>query len=279
MYGPVNNPEVYTKFLCLLLIFVRMIAFFVQAPIWGSAHIPKPILAATAFIISLVIYPHVPITDGLREVGGRMMASDFWPLGVLIFSQFAVGLVIGYTSYLIMAAMQYGAELLDVQMGLSVASSFDPSSHGSVNMIRRWAFYLAMILYVLLNGHIKMLECMAYSYQVIPLTGFWLDERLFMDILHKTGYVFTLGMQISAPVVGALFITQVGLGLLARVAPQMNVFMISFPLNILVGMSLLSASLLLMRDRLSVLFDENLKWCWAEIRMMGAHAPGVMPHV
>lgn len=269
-----NSPEFYTIWAVWLLIFVRMVGFFVQAPIWGSAHIPKPVLAATAAMISVVLFPHVPVPKGLETLGEHLAGGDFTPLAYFIAAQFTVGLVIGYMSYLIMAAVQFGAELLDVQMGLSVAASFDPASHGSVNMIRRWAFYLAMVLYLLMNGHYKALEAMKFSYQVIPLDGINFSYYMLEDLVLKTGLIFSLGLQIASPVVASLFITQVALGLLARVAPQMNVFMLSFPLNIMIGMTLLSSMLLLLRERLAQLFDDNIHWMWQNIRFLVPHTSG-----
>ncbi len=268
----INTSQFYTVWAVWLLIFVRMVGFFVQAPIWGSQHIPKPILVGIAAVFSIVMFPSVPVTRGMMELGPHLLNTDYVPFIGLIASQFAVGLVLGYVSYLIMAAVQFGAELLDVQMGLSVASSFDPSSHGSVNMIRRWAFYLAMILYLLLDGHYRALEAMKYSYQVIPLTGIPFTRQLDSDLLDRTGVIFTLGLQIASPIVASLFITQVALGLLARVAPQMNVFMLSFPLNIMIGLSLLASSLMLLRGRLGELFNDNIHWMYHTTRLMVPHA-------
>lgn len=268
----VNSAQIYTMWAIWLLTFVRMIGFFVQAPIWGSHHVNKPILAGTAAAISIVIYPTVPVTREMIDLGWRMADSQFAPLVFLIAAQVAVGLVIGYVAFIIMAAMQFGAEMLDVQMGLSVAASFDPASHGAVNMIRRWAFYLAMILYLLMDGHHRALEAMRYSFDVIPLSGVEFHRRWLEDVVIKTGGIFVLGLQLAAPIVASLFITQVALGLLARVAPQMNVFMLSFPLNIMIGLTLLAASLLLMRERLVQLFGENVHWMWHNIRLLIPHA-------
>lgn len=268
-----NSPQAYALFFCWLMIFVRIIGFFVQAPIWGSHHIPKNVLAGTAAMLALVLFPQVPVPKAVFAMGQRLNSMDLFPLGFMVASQFAVGLIIGYLSFIVMAAVQFGAELLDVQMGLSVAASFDPGQ-GSVNMIRRMMFYIAMILYLLMNGHMRLLEALKYSFEVIPLTGIVLTPKLITLLWMKTGQVFVLGLQIASPIVAALFITQVALGLLARVAPQMNVFMLSFPLNIMIGLSLLSASLLLLGERLHVLFDEEIRWVVKAIHMLAIGGAG-----
>jgi len=272
--GSLNEYHVYTLWAVWLLIFVRMVGFFVQAPIWGSHHVNKPVLVGSAASIAVVIFPTVPATNEMVELGKNMAEGDYAPLIFLIAAQITVGLVIGYVSYLIMAAMQFGAEILDVQMGLSVAASFDPASHGAVNMIRRWAFYLAMILYLMMNGHHKALEAMRYSFDVIPLSGVPFSHRMLEDLMMKTGLIFSIGLQLASPIVASLFITQVALGMVARVAPQMNVFMLSFPLNIAIGLTLLGASLMPWRIKLAQLFEENNHWMWQNIRHMIPHAPG-----
>jgi len=271
----VNTSEVYTALTVLLLTFVRWVGFFVQAPIWGSRHIPKPVLVASAFIFSVLLYSQVPVSKAVEMAGKRAMEMDMFPLATLILSQFVVGLALGYISFIIMSAVQFGAELLDVQMGLSAAASFDPASHGAVNMIRRWAFYLAMIIYLLMNVHHLAMDTMRYSFEVIPLSGVPITKRVVMDMVEKTFLIFTLGLQIAAPIVASLFITQVALGLLARVAPQMNVFMLSFPLNIAIGMTLLAATIWdplaghsLMAERFRELFKEEHRWMVHMVKLL-----------
>jgi len=175
----------------------------------------------------------------------------------MILGQLAIGLVIGYISFIVMAIMQYAGEVLDTQMGLSVAASFDPASRGAVNMIRRFEFYLAMILYLIMDGHHQLLDALHKSFIAIPVSDFHMGDHLIWHLARTTGGIFEIGIQIAAPVLAALFITQVALGLLARVAPQMNVFMLSFPLNIAIGLGLLATSLILFPTILRNLFDAN----------------------
>jgi flagellar biosynthetic protein FliR len=158
---------------------------------------------------------------------------------------------------MIMAAAQFGGELLDTQMGLSVAASFDPASGSSVNMMRRMKFYLAMIIYLCLDGHHFLIRAMFKSFEIVPVTGCSFGKDLITQLVKMTGQIFYLGIQIAAPSLAALFMTQIGLGLLARVAPQMNVFMLSFPLNIAVGLTLISASLYILMKSYQIFFMMN----------------------
>jgi flagellar biosynthesis protein FliR len=238
------------KLFCLfLLALTRIVGFFVQAPIWGSHHFDKKVLAALAVMMTVVLFPNLPVP--------KDFSFEPFPFFLMVFTQFIVGLVIGYTSFMIMSVSQFGGELLDTQMGLSVAASFDPASGGSVNMMRRLSFYLCMILYLCMDGHHFLIRAVFRSYEMIPLSGVNFSQNVVPELIHITGSIFYLGIQIAAPSLSALFLTQIALGLLARVAPQMNVFMLSFPLNIAVGLTLLCSSMYILLMTYHNLFLKN----------------------
>lgn len=232
------HQDGYALWVLFLLAFVRVIGLFVQAPIWGSAHIPKQGLVGAALCITIVLWPTLPVPP---RADVPVTIPD---LALALLGQLAIGLVLGFVSFIVIAAVQFAGELLDIQMGLSVAASFDPASHGAVNLIRRFEFYFAMLVYLMLNGHHTLLSALARSYQALPPWGApHISWGLVSHLMELSGYMFVLAVQIAAPVLAALFITQVALGLLARIAPQMNVFMLSFPLNIMIGIALFSLSL------------------------------------
>jgi len=238
------------KLFCLwLLALTRVVGFFVQAPIWGSRHFDKKVLVALAASIAIIIFPELPVP--------KNFSFEPFTYFLMIVTQIVVGLVIGFASFMIMAAAQFGGELLDTQMGLSVAASFDPASGTSVNMMRRLKFYLAMILYLCMDGHHFLLRAVFRSFELIPLTGVEFTGDVVPQMIKLTGSIYILGIHIAAPALAALFITQIGLGMLARVAPQMNVFMLSFPLNIAVGLTLISSSMYILVMTYSDYFAKN----------------------
>ncbi|MBI2252357.1 MAG: flagellar biosynthetic protein FliR [Armatimonadetes bacterium] len=242
--------QAFIIFMMFLLIIVRIVGVFIQAPIWGSQHIPKQILAGTISVLALNILMLLPINS--------KMPGNLTAFGQLLLIQFLVGLVIGYVSYLVMAGAQFAGELLDIQLGLSTAASFDPAAHGTINLIRRFKFYLAMLLYLIFDGHHELLKALYRSFEIVPLNGINFSGKLINNLIAITNDVFIIGIQLAAPMLLALFVTQVALGLLSRVAPQMNVFMLSFPLNILIGLSLLWISLPFIKTALRNLFALNM---------------------
>ena len=228
------------------LAFVRFAGFFVQAPIWGSHHFDKKVLIASAAAWTFILFPSLPVP--------KEISFEIIPFILLVVTQLLVGLIIGYSSFMVMSAAQFAGEMLDTQMGLSVAASYDPASGSSVNMMRRLKFYFAMILMLCFDGHHVLIQAMFRSFELIPLTGVNYSGDMIHLVILMTGKIFYLGVQLASPAMASLFTSQIGLGMLARVAPQMNVFMLSFPLNIAIGLTILTAALLALIHAFQKLF-------------------------
>ena len=243
--------DFYTAFGVCLLAFVRIVLIFRQAPILGSNHMKNQVKIGLAATMALVAFPHLKIPDNFPT---EPRAYIFCILG-----QVGVGLAIGFVSYLVMAAAQFGGEMMDIQMGLSAAATMDPSSGGTSKLIMRLNFYCAMLLYLGTNGHHDFLRALFHSFDVIPVTTFNINGHLIQLFIDHTEDIFVIGLQIAAPPLAALFITQIAMGLLSKVAPQMNVFMLSFPMNIGVGMLMLSVGLPMIQDLLIEQFQINLQ--------------------
>lgn len=225
------NEEAFIAFGTGLLALARVVMVFVQAPIWGSQHFKAPIKMGMGIGVVLVAYPNLPIP--------KEFPTDIRGFLLCVLMQLAVGLIIGWVSFLVMATAQFGGEMLDIQMGLSAAAQADPSSHGAVNLLRRLHFYMAMMLYLLVDGHHQLWDAVFRSFEVVPLTYFQMSQMQLDQIVNLAGEIYVIGLQISSPVVGALFVAQIALGMVARAAPQMNVFMISFPMNLGIGLLML----------------------------------------
>ncbi len=244
--------QAFLFFGTFMLVMARVIGFFVQAPIWGSKHINDKVLVGLAACTSIVIFVNVPLPE---ELPGSPIIFI-----LLIASQLFIGMVMGYTSFLCMACAQFGGEMLDIQLGLSSAAASDPSSKGTINLIRRLQFYLAMTLYLIFDGHHVLMKAVAKSFDIIPLTGTRFSGKLIGELIYLSGQILYIGVQIALPAMGALFMVQIALGVMARVAPQMNVFMLSFPLNILVGLTMLIATIPILARYYARLFELNNDW-------------------
>lgn len=217
-----------------LLVFCRITAFFAVAPFFSTRTIPRTIKIGLAFFVSLIVF----MTIGFDT---KVTADAFYILAV--FREVFAGLLIGFVAYLFFTVVQTAGALMDMQMGFGIANIVDPLTGVSAPMLGNLKYMLMVLVFLSLNGHHYLLASIMDSYKWLPL-----DNNLFQvyyggnvtEFLTRTfADTFLLALQISAPIVVAMFLTDVGLALLARTAPQYNVFVIGVPLKILIGLAML----------------------------------------
>lgn len=217
-----------------LLIFCRITSFFVVSPVFSSKGVPKMFKIGLSFFISMLVY----LTSGLNQNVPEDMTYV-----LLIISEVLIGLLLGFIAYLIFTVIQTAGSFIDIQVGFGIANVLDPMSGASVPILGNLKYMIAMLLFLSMNGHHYLLDAIFHSYEWIPLSNdFYL--RLFTgsisELLIKTfSEAFILAFQMSAPIVVAMFLTDVGLGFLAKTAPQFNIFVIGVPLKILLGLGML----------------------------------------
>lgn len=218
-----------------LLIFCRITAFFVVAPVFSTRTVPKTFKIGFSFVISLLVF----LTYGLKQT----IVPDATFI-LAIFREILAGVLLGYVAYLFFTVVQTAGGFIDLQMGFGMANIIDPMSGISSPMIGNFKFMVATLIFLSINGHHYLLLALLHSYEWIPLSNALFDRiyegSLSTFLVHTFAETFMLALQMSAPLVAAMFLTDVGLGFLARTAPQYNVFVIGIPIKIIVGLLLLT---------------------------------------
>nr|WP_123040055.1 flagellar biosynthetic protein FliR [Cohnella candidum]AYQ71994.1 flagellar type III secretion system protein FliR [Cohnella candidum] len=249
-----TTDAIMKVFPAFLLVFCRISAFFVSAPIFSTRNVPRTVKIGLAFFISVIVF----LTIGFDT---KVTADATYILAV--FREVLAGLLIGYVSSLFFAAIQTSGALMDMQMGFGIANIVDPLTGVSAPMLGNLKYMLTILVFLSMNGHHYLLAAIMDSYRWLPL-----DNGLFggiadgsvSDFLIRTfADTFMLALQISAPIVVSMLLTDVGLGLLARTAPQYNVFVIGIPVKILVGLALLIVLLPGFGGLFSMLFDDMFR--------------------
>ncbi|OAB41349.1 flagellar biosynthetic protein FliR [Paenibacillus glacialis] len=217
-----------------LLIFCRITSFFVVAPVFSSKGVPNQFKIGLSFFISLLIY----LTYGIHQSIPQDMTYV-----LLIVSEIMVGLLLGFVGYMLITAIQTAGSFIDIQIGFGIANVLDPMTGASVPMLGNFKYMIAMLLFLSMNGHLYLLDAIFDSYEWIPLSNDFymkLYGGSITEFLIRTfSQSFVLAFQMSAPLVVAMFLTDVGLGFLARTAPQFNIFVIGVPLKIFLGLGML----------------------------------------
>jgi flagellar biosynthetic protein FliR len=222
-----------THLITFVLVFTRMAALTIFAPVFGHRAVPVTERAALALLFSLVLTPVVSANAGRPP-------DDAASLVLAVAGELFVGLVIGFLASLVMAAVESAGDLVSTQMGLSLSSVFDPSTGSQTSVIGRFQHLLAVLLFLSLNGHHLLVQATAGSFRRMRPGAFLAAADTSLNMVKLGGKLFRSGLELAAPLVGILLIVNVALALLARVAPQTNVFMLGIPITIVLGLAGLS---------------------------------------
>lgn len=208
--------------------FLRVLAVFASAPIFSSRSVPVRTKIGLAFVIALCLQP------ALSDQAVISLTSPE-ALGAVI-QQISIGVAIGLAVRIVFSAVEMAGEVIGFQMGLNFAGFFDPSTNAQTSTVGRFFGNMAMLLFIVLNGHLMLIQAIAASFQTFPTGGHAL-ETVRQLRLHELGAViFKYGLWIALPMIGMLLFVNVVMGIVSRIAPQMNVFAIGFPLTLSVGL-------------------------------------------
>lgn len=211
-----------------LLVFVRVSAFFVTMPLFSYRNIPAQHRIAFSLVLSWVMY--YTIESKAFEINGHYF--------LLIMKEAMIGLLIGFVAYMIVTAIQIAGGFIDFQMGFAIANVIDPQTGAQSPLMGQYLYTFALLLLLALDGHHLLLDGIFYSYQLIPIDSPWIpfgDERLIDYVMTSFNSMFIIAFQMSIPVVATLFLVDVALGIVARTVPQLNVFVVGFPIKIAVA--------------------------------------------
>lgn len=235
--GSLSMPELFDilqiYFFSFLIILVRISSFFINTPIFGGAGVPQLVKIALAALVSaMVLLVNGPVSI---EIPGTVTG-----LMVLIAGEIAFGLTLGYAVSLVFAGVQLGGMLIGYQMGFAVANVLDPVSNDQVSIVGQFLFLFAMLYFLAIDAHHILLKGLSDSFLLAPAGSFAVNQESVSWIVRIFSHMFWLGLKISLPVVGAIFLVDVAMGIIAKTVPQMNVFIVGLPLKSLLGMLILA---------------------------------------
>jgi flagellar biosynthesis protein FliR len=248
------------QFETLLLVVVRVSAMFVMSPIFSQTQIPHLVRIGLAIVVGFVVVHTVPAIEPLGGLG---------ELAVAVAAQIFIGLVFGFVAFLLFTGIQFAGEIIDIQIGFAVVNVVNPLTSQNVTVIGEFQLALATLLYLAIDAHHALISGIAGSFLLVPLPFAGAPEILAGDIVRFFTQALFIVFQIAAPVAIALFVVNVMLGLMARVAPQMNVFVVGFPFQIAVGLIMLIVSMPLLGAVFPSLVDQSAHEMDTALRAMG----------
>lgn len=208
--------------------FLRVLALFTSAPVLSMRAIPVRVKIALAFFVALASQVSMPAMP--------VIALDSAAAWATVVQQVVIGLAIGFAVRLVFAAVEFAGELVGLQMGLGFAAFFDPTAGGQTNAVSRFFGATVTLLFVVINGHLVLIAATIQSFHAFPVGP---DPLAFLAAvpLHTLGAeIFKLGLWIALPILAMLLFVNLVLGVVSRVAQQLNVFAVGFPITIGVGL-------------------------------------------
>jgi flagellar biosynthetic protein FliR len=251
------------QFEALLLVLVRVSAMLALVPVFSQTQLPRLTRFGIGALLALITVRTLPPMAPLGGVGDLVVA---------ILAQFFVGLVFGFVAFLLFTGIQFAGEVIDIQIGFAVVNIVNPLTSQSVTVIGEFQLALATLLYLAVDAHHVLIAGIVGSFTLVPLPYAGAPELVAGDVVRFFAQALFIVFQIAAPVAVALFLVNVMLGLMARVAPQMNVFIVGFPIQISVGLVMLIVSMPLMGAVFPSLVDTQARQLDTVLRAMGPQA-------
>ena len=227
--------QAYSHFIPVLLIVARLSGFVAFAPVFDSSAIPMRVKLSLVLILGVVF--HFGFGLGL---GAEVPLDSVWPLVGLLIKEFAVGTVMSLTMIFIFSAFSYAGSLIAPQMGLAVSQLLDPQTQSMQPLLGTFFGMIGVIFFLAIDGHLLMIRAFAQSYELVPLGEFRVSGPLIQSLLASAGQLFVLGFKISAPVLAVVIFLNVGMAIMARAVPQVNVLVVGFIITISVGFIVLA---------------------------------------
>jgi flagellar biosynthesis protein FliR len=247
----ITSVELNTWIASFLWPLTRILGLISVAPLFGNVSVPARIKISLGVILSMIIAPTVP----------AMPAMDPMSLhGLLILvQQLLIGLAMGFTMRIALAGVEMAGEISSMTMGLGFATFYDPQSRGHSSAISQFLALLTLMIYLATDLHLVLLSTLAHSFTSLPISTATLDGTGFQHVVRWAGRIFSAGIQLSLPIVAALLITNIALGILTRAAPALNLFGIGFPITIGVGFIMIALSLPYLATPLGRLLQEGIE--------------------
>ncbi len=162
--------------------------------------------------------------------------GDLSILTLFIIKEIIVGLIIGFVTHVIFSSLYFAGQIIDMKTGFGIVNVLDPQTSTQVPIMGNFLYIFTLVAFISMDGHLMLIKALAQSFDVVPIGNMHISEETVAEFVTMLRDTFIIGFKISAPVVAAIFLTEVALGILARTMPQMNVFMVGMPLKIIIGL-------------------------------------------
>jgi len=246
-----TSAEINAWLVAFFFPLARILALLSAAPPFNNRGVSVRVRLLLGLAITMAIAPTLPKISLIEPASG---------LGLLILAQqMVIGFAMGLALRLVFSAVDLAGTLISNEMGLGFATSYDPNSASQTPVISEFLGILALLLFMAINGHLMVIATLIQSFSVIPIGISSVASGSWLNIASAGGVIFSSGLFLALPIVVTLMITNMALGILGRVAPQLNLMAIGFPVTIALGFIALLVSMSYLGTPLLQLFEFGLQ--------------------
>ncbi|GAB6282861.1 MAG: flagellar biosynthetic protein FliR [Ignavibacterium sp.] len=221
-----------TDFITVFFIFLRASGLFFTAPFFSENVIPVLAKIFISMIVAYIVFFFVKPFEFNYDQGLLMLAL----IGI---KEILIGMIIGFSLNFIFYGINFAGSLIGFDLGLSMAVIFDPNYEIENNIIGRILFFASLLILILINGHHYIVRAVSLSYQLIPIGELKFNDSLLTLMIKLSAGVFAIAIKIAAPILISFFLLYIGMGIMSRMIPQMQIFFVVQPLQIGLGIFLL----------------------------------------
>ena len=246
-----------------LLIFVRVASFVYIAPFFSMSNTPSRVRVGLAFFISVLLYQ----TGPEQEVAYDTLTG----YTIIVMKEAVTGFLIGFGANLCTAVVSFAGQIADMEMGLSMASLFDPATKQQTTITGVYYNYMVLLLLMISGMHRYLLKALAETYELIPINrAVFHDDALLQALITFMGDYIIVGFRICLPIFAVMIILNAVLGILAKVSPQLNMFAVGIQMKVLVGFCVLFVTTAMLPDAAGFIYEQMKRMVVSFVRVMSA---------
>ena len=236
------------QFELFILILMRMASFVFAAPFFNTANTPKRLRVGLAFFLSIIVYTLHPDMNveynGLIEYAGLVVIES------------VVGILLGAMASFCVQIIQFAGKLVDMDIGISMAQIMDPTTKVQVGIMGNFYYYMLMLLLIVSGLHQYLVAAIIETYNVIPIGGVKFGMSVYTTVLNFMSDYFVIGFRIELPIFAATLLLNCILAIIARVAPQRNMFVVGMQLKIFVGIFVILFTIVMLPSVSNFIYNE-----------------------
>jgi flagellar biosynthetic protein FliR len=223
------------------LILIRIGIIFQMLPFFNARVVPVLVKAGLSVVIAIILFPVI-------NTSMVKFPNTGFGLMQLILSEFIVGIILGLLVMIFFEGVRMMGQMVGFQTGFAITNIIDPQSGSQISILANMAYLVAMMFFLLLNGHYILLNAVRESFEVIPVGSLRLNTDMFSKMVALYGQMFVIAVKIGAPAIAALLFTNLAFGLITKFIPQMNIMIVAFPIQIVIGLFFFGVSLNVLLD-------------------------------